>query len=269
MASLLGPYPHVMGILNVTPDSFSDGGKYYQTDAAVHHALQMIEEGVDIIDIGGESSRPGAQEIPSAEEGRRVFPVIEQLRRHSDIPISIDTRKADVARGALERGANWVNDISAASFDDKMIDVVGTHRVTIVLMHMRGTPETMQDKTDYHDVVGQVCSYLLERAHVLEGQGILRDHIVLDPGLGFAKTHEQNIELLKNLSVFVETGYPIMVGTSRKSFIQKILGRDSSNVLEGSLAMAAWAILVGSAIVRVHDVNETVKLAQSLRAISS
>ena len=258
-----------MGILNVTPDSFSDGGRYRSPDAAVEHALQMASEGATIIDIGGESSRPGAKEISYEEEAKRVFPVIEALRQRSEILISIDTRKGEIAAGAIERGANWVNDISGATHDTAMLPTLQRYKPTVVLMHMRGTPETMQQKTDYKDVVREVRDWLLERAQTLEREGIGRKQIVLDPGLGFAKTTAQNWILLQSLPTLVETGYPILIGASRKSFIQKVLEEDSSNILEGSLAVAAWAAFQGCAYLRVHEVNETARLLRVLRTLST
>lgn len=254
-----------MGILNLTPDSFSDGGRYATVDAALQRALAMVEEGADIIDIGGESSRPGAQEVSLGEELGRVLPVIRAIRRHSKIPISIDTRKAVVAEAALEAGADWINDISAGTHDPEMRPLMARAQVPVVLMHMRGTPETMAKQTEYQDVVSEVCAYLRGCAEELKAQGVRQ--IILDPGLGFAKTPEQNLQLLRQISELKGLAYPLLIGASRKSFIQKTLCSDSSNVLEGSLAIASYCMMNRCDILRVHDVAETVRVRTVLESV--
>lgn len=259
------PRPYVMGILNVTPDSFSDGGNTFEPEQAVARALAMVEEGADIIDIGGESSRPGAQPVPVTEELRRVLPVIEQIRRHSTIPLSLDTRKASVAQAGLEAGVNWINDISAGESDPELVDVVVAHRSPLVVMHMRGTPQTMQRQTQYDDVVNEVRTYLARRSAELLERGI--EELILDPGLGFAKTLEQNLTLLQQLGTFKALGHPIMIGASRKSFIQRMLSSSSKDILEGNLAVAAHAIGCGCDILRVHDVAETARLCRIIDAL--
>lgn len=256
-----------MGILNVTPDSFSDGGLYTDVGAATKRALQMVEEGADIIDIGGESTRPGAEIISTEEECRRTLPVIESIREKTDIPISIDTCKADVAYSAMKKGANWINDISAATFDPEMIPAMSETGAHVIIMHMRGNPQTMQKMTSYKDILSDVRSTLVSQAKKLEKAGVHK--IVIDPGLGFAKTPEQNLLILRNIKNFKDTGYPLLIGASRKSFIQRILGDDSSNILEGSLAVASYAMLSGCDILRVHDVLATSRLRRMLQAIVS
>jgi dihydropteroate synthase len=262
-----GSKTFIMGILNVTPDSFSDGGLYANVRAATQRALQMVEEGADIIDIGGESSRPGAKVISAREESERVLPVIKEIREKTDIPLSIDTCKAQVAFAAMEEGADWINDISAATYDSEMPAVMKETGAPVVIMHRRGTSQTMQSKTDYVDIISEVRSFLLDRASSLEAEGVKQ--IIIDPGLGFAKTAEQNLLVLHKIKAFVETGYPVLVGASRKSFIQKHLGDDSSNILEGSLAVASYAMISGCDILRVHDVLATVRVRKMLQAILS
>ncbi len=256
-----------MGILNVTPDSFSDGGLYVDIKSAQQRALQMVDEGADIIDVGGESSRPGAAAISEAEEKQRVLPIIKLIRDQSTIPISVDTQKAAVAYEAMKEGANWINDISAASADPEMPAVMAETQAKVILMHMRGNPRTMQQQTHYTDIVSEVRDRLNERAEALEARGI--GTIMLDPGLGFAKTATQNWALLRNLRAFTSGSRPIMIGASRKSFIQGILADKASNVLEGSLAIAAYSLLNGISALRVHDVRETVRVRTTLEAIQA
>lgn len=251
-----------MGILNVTPDSFSDGGCYAEPEAAVVRALEMIEEGADIIDIGGESSRPGAKEVGVAEELHRVIPVVEAIRKQSEIILSLDTRKSEVARAGLDSGVNWINDISAGEADNEMIDVVAERQAPFIVMHMRGSPRTMQQLCTYSDVVAEVGNYLAHRCKQLRRRGVTQ--LIIDPGLGFAKTSEQNLQLLAGLEQLRKLEAPIMVGASRKSFIHGILGRSTNDLLYGSLAVAAHAVLHGCQILRVHDVGPTLRLCRVL-----
>ncbi len=251
----------IMGILNVTPDSFSDGGRFLSPDAAVKRALIMEKEGADIIDVGGESSRPGAEPVPVEEELRRVIPVLERLRGKLRIPISIDTTKAEVAEAALRAGASIVNDISALRFDPAMASVVAEFGAGLVLMHMLGTPKTMQQAPHYEDVVREVREFLAERALYAQSQGIPREAIAVDPGIGFGKTVEHNLELLRRLPELVELGFPVLVGPSRKSFIGAILGLGVEERLEGTLAACAVAVVRGADILRVHDVREVRRAA--------
>ena len=251
----------IMGILNVTPDSFSDGGRFLSPDAAVKRALIMEKEGADIIDVGGESSRPGAEPVPVEEELRRVLPVLERLRGKLRIPISIDTTKAEVAEAALRAGASIVNDISALRFDPAMAPLVAKFGAGLVLMHMLGTPKTMQQAPHYEDVVTEVRDFLAERAQYAQSQGIPREAIAVDPGIGFGKTVEHNLELLRRLPELVELGFPVLVGPSRKSFIGAILGLGVEERLEGTLAACAVAVVRGADILRVHDVKEVRRAA--------
>ena len=253
----LGRRTLVMGILNVTPDSFFDGGKFFRLESALEHARRLIREGADIIDIGGESSRPGAQPIPEEEELRRVIPVIRALRQESSVPISIDTYKASVAEAALEAGANIVNDISALRFDGRMVEVVARAGVPVVLMHMRGEPRTMQQNPVYTDVVREIKEFFAERIAFARAHGI--EQILIDPGIGFGKTVAHNLEILRRLGEFRELGCPILIGVSRKSFIGRLCGTDEdplppSERLEGTIASNVIAVLNGAQIVRVHDV---------------
>ena len=251
----------IMGILNVTPDSFSDGGRFLSPDAAVERALAMEKEGADIIDVGGESARPGADPVPVEEELRRVLPVLERLRGKLRIPISIDTTKAEVAEAALRAGASIVNDISALRFDPAMAPLVAKFGAGLVLMHMLGTPKTMQQAPHYEDVVTEVRDFLAERAQYAQSQGIPREAIAVDPGIGFGKTVEHNLELLRRLPELVELGFPVLVGPSRKSFIGAILGLGVEERLEGTLAACAVAVVRGADILRVHDVKEVRRAA--------
>ncbi len=253
----LGRRTLVMGILNVTPDSFFDGGKFFHLESALEHARRLIREGADIIDIGGESSRPGAEPVPEEEELRRVIPIIRALRQETSVPISIDTYKASVAEAALEAGANIVNDISALRFDSRMVKVVARAGVPVVLMHMQGEPRTMQQNPVYTDVVREIKEFFAERIAFTRAHGI--EKILIDPGIGFGKTVEHNLEILRRLGEFRELGYPILIGVSRKSFIGRLCGTDEdplppSERLEGTIASNVIAVLNGAQIVRVHDV---------------
>ncbi len=258
----------VMGILNVTPDSFYDGGRYAQTEAAVRRALQMVEEGADVLDIGGESTRPGSQPVPEEEELRRVLPVIEAVRERTDVPISIDTTKSRVAEQALQAGACMVNDISGLGFDPRMAEVVARHGALCCIMHIQGTPQTMQQNPQYEDVVRDISCYFEERLALAERAGIPRENIWLDPGIGFGKTVEHNLEILRRLREFTAFGLPILIGTSRKSFIGKILGNlPPEERLEGTGATVAIAIMNGANAVRVHDVREMARVARMTDAV--
>ncbi len=243
--------PLIMGALNITPDSFSDGGKFSHTSAAVKRALQMIEEGADIVDIGGESSRPGARPVPEKEELRRVIPVIEAVRKKSVIPISIDTTKAAVAVAALAAGATLINDIGGLR-DPAMASVAARHKAPVVVMHMRGDPRTMQKDPRYKDVVAEVCAWLAARCAALEQQGVTK--IIVDPGIGFGKTIAHNTALLAGFSRIASLGYPALLGASRKSFIGAITGAAVADRLPGTLTAHLLGVLAGASIVRVHDV---------------
>lgn len=252
----------VMGVLNVTPDSFYDGGCYFDPGPAVEHAVRLVEEGADIVDVGGESSRPplygGGDGVETQEESRRVVPVVEAIRRQSDVPLSVDTVKAEVARRALDAGADIINDISALG-DPGMAQLAAERGTPVVLMHMRGTPATMQRDTRYRDVVAEVRSFLRQRLQVAVDAGIDGGHIALDPGLGFGKSVEGNFALLGAVDALAEIGCPVLVGASRKSFVWKPLGLSPAEGLEGSLAAAVLAVERGARILRVHDVKETVR----------
>ena len=247
--------PRVMGILNVTPDSFSDGGLFNKTDAAVAHALQMRAEGADIIDIGGESTRPGAAEVPVQDEIARTAPVIAAIRAHSDIPISIDTRKAPVAAAA---GAELINDVAAFTFDPDMAGVAAASGQSVCLMHAQGDPATMQDDPHYDDVLLDVYDFLASRIAMAEAAGVARDQIVVDPGIGFGKTLDHNLTLLRGISIFHSLGCPILVGASRKRFIGVIGGGDAAiDRTAGSVAVGLHAARQGVQILRVHDTFAT------------
>jgi dihydropteroate synthase len=265
----LGQRTLVMGILNITPDSFSDGGKYLDPAAAVRHALELVRDGADIIDVGGESTRPAAQDIPEEEEIRRVLPVIESLAEKADVPISVDTRKSGVARRAVKAGAQIINDISALHHDPEMLRVAAENGTPVVLMHMRGTPATMQQYTTYGDLMREVEDYLLAAVSECINAGLGYDQVVVDPGIGFAKNAEQNLEILGNLHKLASLRLPLMVGVSRKSFIGRILGLPSEERLEGTAAAVAACVLGGADIVRVHDVREMVRVIKVCDAVRS
>jgi dihydropteroate synthase len=258
----------VMGVLNVTPDSFSDGGDFLDADKAVEHGLKMASDGAAIIDVGGESTRPGAEDISAEEQMQRVVPVIEQLSNKTNVPISIDTYNFEVAKAALEAGASMINDITAMS-DEHMAELAAEKQVPIVLMHMQGTPRTMQVEPKYDDVVAEVLQFLLQRAKRAEGFGIAKKMIFIDPGIGFGKTLEHNVTLLKNLDKFAATGYRVLVGTSRKSFIGSIIGKDNATErIFGTAATVALCAAAGASVVRVHDVAEMLDVVKVARTIS-
>ena len=248
--------PRIMGILNVTPDSFSDGGRYDRLDAALYHAERMVINGADILDVGGESTRPGAQPVSEAEELDRVIPVIEALSARFDRLVSIDTSKPAVMREAVAAGAGMINDVNALRAEGA-VTVAAEAGVPVCLMHMQGEPRTMQRSPHYDDVVAEVRDFLLERARICEAAGVSRQAIVLDPGFGFGKTLEHNLELLQQLPVLCASGYPVLAGISRKSMIGALTGREVDDRLAGSLAMALLALEGGARILRVHDVAET------------
>ncbi len=256
-----------MGVLNVTPDSFSDGGLWVEPEAAVRHGVEMVEAGAAIIDIGGESTRPGAEPVERDEELRRVIPVIEQIAERVDAPISIDTRKPDVAARAVDAGASIVNDTQGEDADDRMIEVALDSGAAFVAMHSRGTPATMRSLTNYESVVMDVRRWLAQRAAELERKGLTADAIVLDPGFGFAKSPEQNLRLLNELVAITDLGYPVLAGTSRKSFIGAVLDVSEDERLEGTAATVAWAVWKGARIVRVHDVTQMVRTVRMTEAI--
>lgn len=246
--------PAIMGIVNTTPDSFSDGGLHLNPESAIVHALRLSEEGADMIDVGGESTRPGARPVGVDEELSRVMPVIEGIRARSEVPISIDTSKSGVARRALEAGADMINDISAGRSDDGMYAVAAETGVPICLMHMKGTPRTMQVAPAYDDLMGEITEYLRRAIDAACRAGVRRGSIIVDPGIGFGKTARDNLTIIKRLSELCALGAPILIGTSRKSFIGKMLDVDVDNRLEGTLATLAASIDRGAAILRVHDV---------------
>ena len=257
----------VMGILNVTPDSFSDGGRYLSLPAARDRALAMVEEGADLIDLGGESTQPGAEPVPLAEELRRVLPVIQALVPTLPVPLSIDTRKAAVAREAIAAGASMVNDVSALRGDPAMADVIARAGVPVILMHMQGTPQTMQDHPQYTDVVAEVVRWLQTAAADAQAHGIAAERICLDPGMGFGKRLAHNLRLLHHLDRLVETSYPVVVGPSRKSFLGEILQVGPEARLMGTATAVALAVAQGVAIVRVHDVKAMVHVVRTAEAI--
>jgi len=257
-----------MGILNVTPDSFSDGGCFARLDDALRQAEDMLGEGADILDIGGESTRPGAQAVSEDQEMERVLPVIEAIAARLDVPISIDTSKPAVMRAAVAAGACMINDVNALRAEGA-VQTVAELGVPVCLMHMQGEPRTMQQNPQYRDVVAEVQDFLLARARVCEAAGIARGDISLDPGFGFGKTLEQNLELLRHLPLLVESGYPVLAGMSRKSMIGMITGREVGQRLPGSLALALLALQGGARILRVHDVGPTrdvIKIWQAFAA---
>ncbi len=255
----------IMGVLNITPDSFSDGGRFLSIDDAVKHAIQMQKDGADIIDIGGESTRPGALPISTSEELNRVIPVVEKLVKKIEIPLSIDTYKSEVAKKSFDLGVGMINDITALKGDKKLVNIVANYNVPICLMHMKGNPRDMQNNAYYDDIIFEITNFLKERAEYAMFNDVKKENIVIDPGLGFGKRTgrgiEDNCEILKHLSKLKILKYPILVGASRKTFIGNICGGEKSlpveDRLEGSLAATAVAVLNGADIVRVHDVKET------------
>lgn len=265
----LGRRTWLVGVVNVTPDSFYDGGLYFEPARAIERALTLAAEGADIIDIGGESSRPGSIPIPAKEEKKRILPVVEVLRQKNDVLISVDTTKAEVAEAALAVGADIINDISAGRFDPQMFPVVARAKAAVILMHMKGTPRTMQLAPHYDDVLGEVKAFLGERLEAAESCGVARESVLLDPGIGFGKTLEHNLTLLNNLQFFEELGRPLMVGISRKSFIGKILKLEVKDRLEGTIAASVVSILRGASLLRVHDIQAVKRAIAVAEAILS
>jgi len=257
----------IMGILNVTPDSFYDGGRRSEPTRAIADGVEMVQSGAEVLDVGGESTRPGARPVDEAEELDRVLPVIRGLRREVAVPISIDTYKAGVARAALDAGADIVNDISALRFDPALVSLVAAEEVPVILMHMQGKPQTMQSEPRYNDVVREVRDFLAAQLYEAMDAGIAAERIILDPGIGFGKTLEHNLQLLRGLPTLAALGQPLLVGASRKAFIGKILDLDPDHRLEGSLAAAVAAVLGGANLLRVHDVAETCRAARMADAI--
>ncbi|CAN5770534.1 dihydropteroate synthase [soil metagenome] len=258
----------VMGILNVTPDSFSDGGLFLDPFAAADHAARMLEEGADVIDVGGESTRPGADEVSTEDELSRVIPVVEAIVSRTGATVSIDTTKSQVARAAVDVGAVIVNDVTAMRSDPSMPDVITDTGAGIVLMHMLGNPRTMQANPTFDDVVAEVKQALIGWAGDALAAGVPDSAIVLDPGIGFGKTREHNLQLLKGIPALREPGFPILIGTSRKSFIGTTLDVAVGERLEGTAATVAWAVANGASIVRVHDVKEMVRVVRMIEAIA-
>ena len=257
----------VMGIVNTTPDSFFDGGLRLDPAKGIADAVEMVADGADIIDIGGESTRPGAEPVSEKEELGRILPVVRGLRRAVRVPLSIDTYKASVARAALDEGADIVNDISALRFDSEMVSLVAREKVPVILMHMQGTPQTMQVNPQYDDVLREVKTFLAGRIQYAQENGVNREKIIIDPGIGFGKTLDHNLTLMRGLPSLAAMSEPLLVGASRKGFIGKILGADPDARLEGSVAAAVAAALGGANIVRVHDVKETIRAIRVADAI--
>jgi dihydropteroate synthase len=258
----------VMGIVNVTPDSFSDGGSYANVDDAVKHAIQMVADGADLLDIGGESTRPGSDAVPADEERRRVVPVIQRITQElPDTPVSVDTRKADIARAALDAGAAVVNDISAGA-DPAMFEVVRDSGAGMILMHMKGEPKTMQEDPTYYDVVAEVRGFLGDRVEAAVAAGIAHERLCVDPGIGFGKKLEHNLALLHDIGAFQHLNVPVLVGPSRKGFIGVLSGSPVDDRLEGTAGVVAWCASRGVDVVRVHDVKEMTRVVRVVDAIA-
>ena len=259
-----------MGILNVTPDSFSDGGDFTKVSIAVDHALKMVDDGADIIDIGGESTRPGSVPVHEEEECERILPVIESIKKiNSKITVSVDTYKASVAKKAIEAGADMVNDISGLTFDPDMLYLLSGRDIPVIIMHINGKPNTMQKNPTYVDLVEDIINFLHHQSKVAEENGIKNNHIILDPGIGFGKTFDHNFTLLRRLDEICNLGYPVMIGPSRKAFIGDLLDLSINDRLEGTLATVVAGIMNGAKIVRVHDVkevNRVVKITEKIMA---
>lgn len=260
--------PLLMGIVNVTPDSFFDGGRFCDPHRAVAHALRLVEEGADLLDIGAESTRPGALPVDEQEERRRLVPVVAAVAKAVSVPISVDTSKAEVARAAIDAGAIMVNDVTALRGDSAMVDVVAQAGAGLVLMHMQGTPDTMQHAPRYDDVVGEVAQFLAERIRFAIDHGVAKDRIVVDPGIGFGKTLGHNLDLLANLRVFTELGYPLLVGPSRKGFIGQLTDQSVEARGWGTAGVVALAVEQGANILRVHDVGPMKDVAKVAVAIA-
>lgn len=263
----LGKRTHVMGVLNVTPDSFSDGGLFLQREKAIEHGITMAEEGADFIDVGGESTRPFSNPVSREEEMERVVPVIEALAREIRVPISIDTCKGTVAREALKAGASMINDISALRLDPELTSVAAESGVPVILMHMKGTPENMQKNPVYDDLVGEIKGFLEDAAKKAMEAGIRGDLILVDPGIGFGKTFDHNLQIIKQLPSFLSLGRPLLIGTSNKSFIGQVLGKKVDERVTGTMATVAVAAMHGAHVVRVHNVRKAVETVRMVDAI--
>lgn len=257
-----------MGIVNVTPDSFSDGGRFLDRNAAVDHAIQLAEDGADVLDIGGESTRPNAEAVSLNEELRRVVEVVAAVRKATDRLISIDTTKAEVARQALAAGADIVNDISGLTFDPEMVNVCAESDCGVICMHIRGTPQTMQDDPSYEDVVNDVCGFLSERLAALTAAGIAAERVMTDPGIGFGKTAQHNVELLSHVDALRSLGRPVLIGHSRKRFLAKVLGRPVEERVYGTIGVAVAVAAQGADMIRVHDVRATRDALLAWRAVT-
>jgi dihydropteroate synthase len=265
---LFGSKVLIMGVLNVTPDSFSDGGRFFDPGTAIERAQRMIAEGADLIDIGGESTRPGAPYVSEEEEIKRISPIIAVLGKHTNIPLSIDTRKAAVAQVALDLGAVMVNDVSALQDDPRMAQLVQESNAGVVLMHRQGHSFTMQNAPHYDDVVGEIKAFLAERVSMAQSMGIPADHIIVDPGIGFGKTLNHNLKILANIEAFLQLGQPVLIGLSRKAFIGELTGKAVGGREMGNAAALAAVVWQGAHILRVHDVgamNDAIRVAQALR----
>ncbi len=256
---------HIMGVLNVTPDSFSDGGMWFDPGKAVDHGMRLVTDGADFLDIGGESTRPGAEPVPAEEEIRRVIPVIRELKKRTSVPISVDTYKSDVAQKAIEAGAVIVNDITGLHHDPDIARIAAAAGVSIILMHMQGTPRTMQDNPAYDNLIEDICSYFEQSLGVARKAHV--EQVIIDPGLGFGKSLEHNLGIIRHLGEFRRFGYPVMIGASRKSFIGKILDLPVGERIEGTSGAVAAAVLYGADIVRVHDVKEIKRVITVVDAI--
>ena len=264
----LGRSPHVMGVVNVTPDSFSDGGKHFDAGRAVDHGLKLVDDGADLLDVGGESTRPGAVPVPLDEELRRVIPVIERLADQVTVPISIDTYKAETARRALGAGAAIINDITGLAGDPEMTSVVAELQAGVICMHMQGTPQTMQTDPRYHDVVGEVTAFLMQRIAALTAGGVAPECIAVDPGICFGKRRRHNLELLRRVDRLVALGRPVCIGVSRKGFLDKILGRgEKEDLVHGTIGTVLSVCRRGVQIVRVHDVRAVKNALAAFRAV--
>ena len=259
-----------MGILNVTPDSFSDGGKYVDAKIAIDHALEMIDNGADIIDIGGESTRPGSEPVSDNDECNRIIPVIESIKKNnSEILISVDTYKSYVAKRAVDAGADLVNDISGLTFDPNMLSYLSGKGIPVILMHINGRPKTMQNNPVYDDLIKDIRNFFLKQCNIAKENGIKKNHIILDPGIGFGKSFEHNFTVIRRLNEICDLGYPVMIGPSRKAFIGDTLGLPLNERIEGTLATVVAGIMNGAKIVRVHDIKEVkraVKVTEKILA---
>ncbi|MCD6517668.1 MAG: dihydropteroate synthase [Candidatus Aminicenantes bacterium] len=263
----MGRRTWLMGILNVTPDSFSDGGIYLDKKSAVQKGLQLIKDGADILDIGGESTRPGSHPVTAEEEKRRILPVISEIRKKTDALISVDTTKSEVLKSALDAGADILNDISAMRFDPKILGLASKQDIPVIIMHMKGTPRSMQESPEYDNVIQEIKTFLKQRITDALTAGIKKNKIIIDPGIGFGKRLKDNLKIISNLSAFSELGFPILIGVSRKSFIGDLLNLSPEKRIEGTIASSLISILQGAHILRVHDVSSLKKAVIVAEAI--